>query len=102
MGTLEAHGHGLSPSVFTLDDRGRSYPKAPDIKIATEPIHGRITMSLLIVVWSKNSCGLVGSGWCRQHHRIASPGLCYRRPNAALRHSSMRDMTASGRWPITR
>jgi len=38
----------------------------------------------------------------QQYHKIGSIGACYRRPNAALRHSSMRDSTASGRWPITR
>jgi hypothetical protein len=34
---------------------------------------------------------------CPQHHRIMAIGSCYRRPNAALRHSLMRDITASGR-----
>jgi hypothetical protein len=27
VGSLEAHGHGLSPSVFTLSHKGRSYLK---------------------------------------------------------------------------
>jgi len=29
MGSLEAHRHRYSPSLFTVDDRGRSYPKGP-------------------------------------------------------------------------
>jgi hypothetical protein len=37
MGSLEAHGHRLSPSVFTLSHKGRSYLKRPHMKIATEP-----------------------------------------------------------------
>jgi hypothetical protein len=41
VGSLEAHGHGLSPSVFTLSHQGRSYLKWPQMKIATEPIYGK-------------------------------------------------------------
>jgi hypothetical protein len=37
MGPFEAHRHGLSPSRCTLDRRGKSYLKLPQIKIATEP-----------------------------------------------------------------
>src|SRR4029434_1791207 len=37
MGPLEAHGHRLSPSVFTLSHKGKSYRKWPPMKIATEP-----------------------------------------------------------------
>src|SRR6188474_1605185 len=37
MGPFEAHRHGRSPSLGTLDRRGRSYLKSPQRKIATEP-----------------------------------------------------------------
>src|SRR5262249_45445296 len=37
VGSLEAHSHGLSPSVFTLSHQGRSYLKWSHMKIATEP-----------------------------------------------------------------
>jgi hypothetical protein len=37
VGSLEAHGHGLSPSVFTLNHQGRSSLKWPQMNIATEP-----------------------------------------------------------------
>src|SRR4029453_2386391 len=37
MGPLKAHGHRLSPSLFTPRHRGRSYLKWPQMKIATEP-----------------------------------------------------------------
>jgi hypothetical protein len=37
MRPFEADRHRLSPSVGTLDHRGRAYLKSPQIKIATEP-----------------------------------------------------------------
>ena len=37
MGSLEAHGHESSPSLGTLDHRGRSYLKWPQMNFATEP-----------------------------------------------------------------
>jgi hypothetical protein len=33
MGPLEVHGHESSPALVTLDDRGRSYLKWPQMKI---------------------------------------------------------------------
>lgn len=35
MGSLEAHGHESSPSLGTLDHRGRSYLKWPQMNFAT-------------------------------------------------------------------
>jgi hypothetical protein len=37
MGPFEAHRHCLSPSLCTLDRRGKSYLKLSQTKIATEP-----------------------------------------------------------------
>src|SRR4029453_7063954 len=41
MGPLKAHGHRLSPSLFTPSHRGRSYLKWPQMKIATDPGRAR-------------------------------------------------------------
>jgi hypothetical protein len=42
MGPLKAHRHRLSPSVFTLSHRGRSYLKWPQMNIATEPANAHL------------------------------------------------------------
>src|SRR5262245_11202282 len=38
VGPLEAHRHRRSPSLCTIDDRERAYPKSPHMKIATQPL----------------------------------------------------------------
>jgi Homeodomain-like domain len=42
MSPFEAHGHASSPSLVILDDRGRSYRKWRQRKIATQPARERV------------------------------------------------------------
>src|SRR5687767_14777397 len=55
MGPLKAHSHRLSPSVFTLRHRGRSYLTWPHMKIATEP-SSRPTSGKETLTWFVESC----------------------------------------------